>query len=243
MTPTHVVVLGWFEDRTADEREAANTVVRATLEAGDAVRVVLQDEDGLRADHPDVFDRFRTEFTSPGSESARREYRGNLPDCAAALDALLDLKTWHRFVTLDTLVVETAGETILRYVPDHSDMVIWGESVAEHVAGALAGHPAAVLPADRIEWRDGETTVALDPPSLCVGNACFSLSHLEGTTIDHETDELVLKWPESRGLLGKALDSLGPDRPTRLALPPDDPSREHIETVVDRFGVLLSDGP
>ncbi|WP_439027797.1 hypothetical protein [Haloarchaeobius sp. DT45] len=241
--PTHVVVLGWFEDRTADEHEAANAAVRAALDAGASIRVLLDGESALAHDHPEALDQFRAGFSQAGRNAEGTTYRGSLPACSPALDALLDLESHHRFVTLSTLVVEGPDGPLLRYVPDHGDLTLGTAAVAERVETALAGHPAAVLPADRIEWRDGNTTVALDPPNLCMGNACFGLANLESATVDHEADELVLAWPESRGLLDRVLDTLGPDHPSRLALPPDDASREHIETVVDQLGALLSDGP
>ncbi|WP_267641112.1 hypothetical protein [Haloarchaeobius amylolyticus] len=243
MTPTHVVVLGWDEHRTADEREAANAAVRAALEDGESVQVLLDDESALEHDHPEALDRFRTGFSQASRDAGGTTYRGSLSACSPALDALLDLDSHHRFVTLDTLVVEGPDDPLLRYVPDHGDLTLGTAAVAERVETALAGHPAAVLPADRVEWRDGDTTVALDPPNVCVGDACFDLSRLEDATVDHEAGDLVLAWSASRGVLGRVLDSVGPARPSRLALPRDEATRERIETVVGRLRVLLSDGP
>lgn len=141
----------------------------------------------------------------------------------------------HRFVTLDRVDAFRDGRQILRYVPDHRRFAVTVDHdgrLEAAIRAAIRDEPAALLPATTLAaWDDGGTRYALEPPSLCVDNACFSLASLDGIAFDEPAREIQLTWSTDEGITASLIGLFRTERPGRLRFD----SSERYDAVADGF--------
>jgi hypothetical protein len=212
--PTHVLVSSTTDDAGV-EADATTAAVAAVLDHADSVTLWV-DTTLLSDDHPALARRLREATTSTGEK-----LRAPVEDVREPLSDLLSLRDFHRSVSLERLDAVRDGEQLLSYVPDHSQFRLDVEPVPElerAVGTALDGKPAGLLPATVLAaWDEDGTHYRLEPPSLCVDNACFSLSLLARCEFDEQRREIRLSWATGDGILASVIERIGPSRPTRLA--------------------------
>ncbi len=235
--PTHALVLGDLEDSTRDELECVNAALRAALQHGTTVEIAL-DAEQFAEDYPARVADVDTEFERVDEGI----YRGSLPQCTDALEGLLTVGTWHRFVALESVAVRRDGEVFLWYVPDHRTFELDANLAAEaldDVREVFEGRPAALVSTDAAaQWNDGDHYYSLEPPSLCVDDRCFGLSRLAGVDVDPQNRRLSLSWQsDSSGVVSRFVTRITPSPPTTLSIPDD----ETFERVAGTLEQLTAD--
>lgn len=235
--PTHVLVTSTADDAGV-EADATTAAVTAVLDYADSVTLWV-DTALLSDDHPALAQRL-TEATTSTGEQLRAPVEG----VRGPLSDLLSLRDFHRSVSLERLDAVRDGQQLLSYVPDHSQFRLDVEpapGLERAVETALDGEPAGLLPATVLaDWDEDDTHYRLEPPSLCVDNACFSLSLLARCEFFEEAREIRLSWATGGGILASVVEYVGPRRPTRLAFDSArryDDAAEAFRTVAATLGV------
>lgn len=222
--PTHALVLAVDDARS--EAEATAAAVEVVLEHADSVEVRV-DLPALADDHPRVAAAIEESFErvddgrSNGEQAHRR---GRVDAVRAALDALLELTSVHRFASLERVDAFSDDRRVLHHVPDHGRFELDAtaaadrDALASDVSAAVADHPAGLLPARTLaDWYDDGTRYELEPPSLRVdGDACFDLGALDGVAFDASNREIRPSWDDDDGVVATLLGALGPARPERF---------------------------
>ncbi|MFC6953253.1 hypothetical protein [Halorubellus litoreus] len=224
--PTHALVVATDADATVEARATADAV-DAVLDHADTVAVAV-DRPMLADEHPAVADDLRTAFasteaTSDATGGGARPLRAPVHEVRDALASLLALSCVHRFVAVERLDAFRDDRRVLAYVPDHGQFRVDAHATTDRdalraaVDDALAAAPAGLLPARPLaDWTAAGTRHVLEPPSLCVDDACFDLGALERVHLDADDRVVELAWRVDDGLVARALDALGPSRPDRF---------------------------
>ena len=224
--PTLALVVATDADATVEARATADAV-DAVLDHVDSVAVTVH-LPMLAGEHPVVADDLRTAFASAEAASddaggGARTLRAPVHEVRDALASLLALTCVHRFVAVERLDAFRDDRRVLAYVPDHGQFCVDARAITDPdalragVEGALDAAPAGLLPARSLaDWTDGGTRYVLEPPSLCVDDACFDLGALERVRLDADDRVVELAWRVDDGVVARALDALGPSRPHRF---------------------------
>ena len=231
--PTHTLVVRERADATAGEVRRTNAALWAVLDRGDRIDLWI-DAALLGDDHPAVRDEIASSFRR--LDGGR--FRGRLPACRDALESLLSLTSFHRFVSLERLEVRTADGLRLRCVPDHRTFELdetAAGGVAAEIEASLTDTGAALLPARTLaEWRSEGKRYAVRPPQFCVDREgrneagyCVELAALGEVSVDRERRRIDLRWggESTGGLLRRVADAIGPTPPSSFRFDDDETFR------------------
>lgn len=223
--PTHSLLVRESADATAGEVRRTNAALWPVLDRGDRADLWL-DATRLGDDHPEVRDEIAASFRRLGDD----RFRGRLPGCRDALESLLALTSFHRFVSLERLEVRTADGLLLRYVPDHRVFELdetAADGVAAEIASELADTGAGLLPARTLAaWRSEGRRYAVRPPQFCVDREgrvdagyCVELTALGEVAVDRDRRRIDLRWGDESagGLLRRVADAIRPTPPSSFA--------------------------
>ncbi|GAA0677951.1 hypothetical protein ACFQDG_02755 [Natronoarchaeum mannanilyticum] len=212
---SHVLVVSESVD-TNDEIGVHNDVLSAILDRSDTIDL-WADADLVGDEYPDVAASLREAF----ERIEKGRYRGALPDCRSALDALLATEGVYRFVGLERLDARVDDQLLARYVPDHSKFRIdatAAEGLDAELRRTLADAEAGILPARTLaEWSSDGIQYELRPPSLCTDRSCWGLTGVTAVRLDDADRRIELNWAEPSGVLQRAADLLFPDSPRAFA--------------------------
>ncbi|WP_136717457.1 hypothetical protein [Halorientalis salina] len=243
--PTHVLVLGGLDDPERDALVSCHTAVLAALDHATSVDVYLDADHiagvslGSLADIGEAFDLV-----------ADGQYRGEIPEGAAHLAQLLDVRQFEEIAAVEGIVLRRADIPFLVYRPDDRLVELDAsrtDDAVEDIQRETGDYPVGLFEATPIvQWRADGREYALDPPAVTVDDAAFSLSNLASVTLDRERRRIHLAWDATeRGFLSRLAARFRPSRPTTLAFE-DDPAFERIaqefESVGETLGVLSGDG-
>lgn len=212
---SHTLVVSRAMD-TNSEIGVHNAALSVILDRADAVDL-WADADLVADEYPGVAASIREAF----DRTEENRYRGTLPDCRSALDALLATEGVYRFVGLERLDARVDGRLLARYVPDHSKFRVdctVSEGLDAELRRTLADADAGVLPARTLaEWTLDGTRYELRPPLLCFDGSCRGVGGITAVRLDDADRRIELGWTEPSGLLQRAVDLLFPDSPGAFA--------------------------
>ncbi|MFB6180053.1 MAG: hypothetical protein ABEI77_10050 [Halorientalis sp.] len=244
--PTHVLVLGQFDDTDPDHGAlvSCHTAVLAALDHATAVDVFLDADQiagvalGSIADIGESF-----ELVADG------QYRGELPDDAALLAQLLDVRRFEAIAAIEAIVLRCENTPLLVYRPADRSVELDDRrtDAPADIQSELADAPVGLLRTEPlVQWRADGHEYALAPPSVTVDDAAFDLSNLVSVSFDCDTHRIYLAWDASdTGFLGRLAAHVGPSRPTTLSFPNSaafERVAQAFERVADTLGVLAGDG-
>ncbi|MFC7213886.1 hypothetical protein ACFQO4_07310 [Saliphagus sp. GCM10025334] len=164
-------------------------------------------------DYADVISLLEDRFDARPDESDV-VYEGNAAeDVGDVLNALLTIDSWQRVHALRSIRLFHDGRCCLEYVPEHTSFTLDEDAnpaVISAVRTVLEAHPAGVFSTEPfVEWKDGETSYPIAPPSLCVGNTCSGVQMLAGIEPDRDRRVIALSWYEpSAGVLGSMVGGI-----------------------------------
>jgi len=244
--PTHVLVLGALEDPERDALVSCHTAVLATLAHATAVDVYL-DADRIAGvslgSLADVGESFS--LVTDG------QYRGTLPEDAAPLAQLLDVRTFEAIAAVERIVLRRDESPVLVYRPDER-LVELDDSLTDDAApdirSEISEYPAGLLQTKQIvQWRQDDHEYALHPPAVTVDDAAFDLSNLASVSFDRDRHRIYLAWDATeQGFLSRLASQFRPSRPTTLSFD-SDPAYQRVaqefRSVGETLGVLAEDEP
>lgn len=234
--------------RTADadaEISGHNAALSVILDRADAVDL-WADVDLVADEYPDAAASIREAF----DRVDENRYRGALPDCRSALDALLATEGVYRYVGLERLDVRIDDRLLARYVPDHSKFRVdcaAAEGLDAELRRTLADAEAAMLPARTLaEWTRDGTRYDLRPPSLCFDGSCRGVAGIGAVRLDDADRRIELEWAGPSGLLQRAVAVLFPDSPKTLTFDDESAYRDAADgfaLVADRLEIPVERAP
>ncbi|NEU59192.1 hypothetical protein [Halorussus sp. MSC15.2] len=209
---------------TPHHEEVLFEVIQAASSFAD--RFVLSIETGIVADdYPSIIQELDDNFSQTSGSGAVR-YEAHVSESSLeVIKSLLEMTGGARVFGIRKIELVRDSETCLRYVPDHEDFTMNGDSsgdIIDAVQNAIDVEPAVVLPNHLlVEWEVTGTECSISPPSLCIGNVCYGLSRLASVEPRPEQLEIELRWYEpEQGQLGQAISwaasKIGLSRPDTL---------------------------
>ena len=244
--PTHVLVLGALENPERDALVSCHTAVLATLAHATAVDVYL-DADRIAGvslgSLADVGESFS--LVTDG------QYRGTLPDDAAPLAQLLDVRSFEAIAAVKRIVLRRDEAPVLVYQPDERLVELddsLTDGAAANVRSEISEYPAGLLQTKQIvQWRQDDREYALHPPAVTVDDAAFDLSNLASVSFDRDRHRIYLAWDATeQGFLSRLASQFRPSRPTTLSFD-SDPAYQRVaqefRSVGETLGVLAEDDP
>jgi len=212
---SHVLVVSQSADGDA-EIGVHNAALSSVLDRADGVDL-WADAELVAGEYPEVAASIREAF----DRIDEGRYRGALPGCRSALEALFATEGVYRFVGLERLDARVDDRLLARYVPDHSKFRVdctAAEGLDAELRRALADAEAAILPARTLaEWSTDGVRYELCPPSLCTDRSCWGLVGITTVRLDDADHRIELEWAEPDGVLQRAVDLLFPDSPRAFA--------------------------
>ncbi|WP_128476035.1 hypothetical protein [Halorussus pelagicus] len=199
-------------------------VIQAASSSADRFALSIETET-VADDYPSIIRYLDDRFSRIGDNDTVR-YEADVSERSLeVIELLLEMTGSARIFGVRKIELARDSETCLRYVPEHEDFTITGDSSGEVIAAvqnAIDVEPAVILP-NRVlvEWKVTGTECSISPPSLCVGNVCHDLSRLASVESHPEQLEIELRWYESeQGHVGQiiswAASQVGLSRPDTL---------------------------